>query len=222
MSLGPVPGSASTGGAHATVGGRLEHDRWKRRVRLERQLHDGAALRISALTLRLGLLRGHDAGFERSVGELQDELHAVLDELRAVANQIYPSVLDEAGLGPALRELADAAGVCASVRAGDERFGTAAEGAAYFAVADCLLAAGTDSGPVDVVVHRADGQLVLSLHGVAGCHAELVQDHARPLGGSVHVAQASAESAECSESAVSSPATVLSKGCTITVTIPCE
>src|SRR5262249_44354963 len=88
-----------------------QEDQWLRRRLLQRQLHDGAALRISALSLRLGLIqhRGLPGGHavRDCIGELQDELHTVLEELRAVATEIYPPLLDEAGLGPALREAAD-------------------------------------------------------------------------------------------------------------------
>src|SRR5690349_14531912 len=83
---------------------------WRDRRALERRLHDGAALRISALTLRLGLLRHArargDTAFDAAVEELQDELHLVLQELRDVEGRLYPPLLDEAGLGPALREAA--------------------------------------------------------------------------------------------------------------------
>lgn len=170
---------------------------WLRRMRLERKLHDGASLRISAMSLRLGLLRGQAGGdeevaFRRAVGELQDELHTVLDELRAVADSIYPPLLDQAGLGPALRELAVHAGREVSVRAPDERFGTAVEGAAYFAVADCLAAWQDGTGPVGVDVrpegrNSEDRYLVVTLTGVPACHAGVVADHAEAMGGTVDV-----------------------------------
>ena len=93
---------------------RREAAQWVRRRLLERQLHDGASLRISALALRLGLLRYQsprdEDDWQNRIAELQDELHAVLQELRAVSAQIYPPLLDQAGLGPALRELVDQSG----------------------------------------------------------------------------------------------------------------
>jgi hypothetical protein len=191
-------------------------------MRLERKLHDGASLRISAMSLRLGLLRGDEgddggASFQRAVGELQDELHTVLDELRAVADSIYPPLLDQAGLGPALRELAVHSGHQVTVQAVDERFGTAVEGAAYFAVADCLAAwldGGADGcagggagavggasavggagdgdpvrggGPVHVNVRRDDRYLVVTMTGVPSCHAVVMADHAEAMGGHVEV-----------------------------------
>jgi signal transduction histidine kinase len=180
-------------------------------MRLERKLHDGASLRISAMSLRLGLLRGEagDASFQQAVGELQDELHAVLDELRAVADDIYPPLLDQAGLGPALRELAVSSGLEVTVRAVDERFGTAVEGAAYFAVADCLAARADGTGPVEVTVRREDQYsddryLVVTLTGVPTCHADVMADHAEAMGGSVEVQNVEVHN-----------------GGTITVRIPC-
>ena len=80
-----------------------------------------------------------------AIDALQDELHAVLQELRDVAGKIYPPLLDQAGLGPALREIADRADAPVRVHAADQRFGPAAEGAAYFAVADCLDALDVDA-----------------------------------------------------------------------------
>lgn len=213
MSHGPARGGAENGtaGDLGPAGSR----QWLRRMRLERKLHDGASLRISAMSLRLGLLSGETgsdggAAFQRAIDELQDELHTVLDELRAVADHIYPPLLDQAGLGPALRELAVHAGHEVSVRAPDERFGTAVEGAAYFAVADCLAAWPDRVDPVDVDVrledrNNEDRYLVVTLKGVPACHADVMADHAEAMGGTV-------------ETAVTEGAP---GGGTITVRIPC-
>lgn len=172
------------------AGRRRERDQWLHRRFLQRQLHDGAALRISALTLHFGLLRHRSPPDEQAVqaciGELQDELHAVLEELREVTAKIYPPLLDEAGLCPALREVADQLQTPIAVVASGERFDPAAEGAAYFAVADCLASL-PGARAVEVAVRREDDDLVLSVSGVDPCHAELIADRALPLGGSVYV-----------------------------------
>ena len=111
---------------------RTEREQWWLRRSVERQLHDGAALRISALTLQLGLFRHRAAAAECDIQDyidgLQDELHAVLQELRDVAARIYPPLLDEAGLGPALREAADRIDVPVRVDAPEDRFGPGGRG----------------------------------------------------------------------------------------------
>ena len=206
MTLDPAPpvlGNGEVGGVGA-IGSADDaarvragaHRQWLRRRALERQLHDGAALRISALVLRLGLLRHTvpDAGpdFRTAVEDVQDELHLVLQELRAVAGLLYPPLLDEAGLGPALREVAARCPVPVHVDAPDERFGPAAEGAAYFALLGCLPEPGSGdgarpAGPVDIVVRRDGDALVLLVSGVDACHAGTVHDGVRLLGGTVSV-----------------------------------
>ena len=173
------------GGEH----GRRAEERWRRRRVLERRLHDGPALRLSALSLRLGMLRadapdGAEA-WRRGLDEFSDELAAALQELRDVAAAIYPPLLDEAGLGPALRELVSATGARARVDAVDARCGTAAEGAAYFAAAACLAV--DRDAEVDVRVGVEDGELVLTLVGVDPALYPAVADEAVPLGGSVEV-----------------------------------
>lgn len=169
---------------------RKHQEQWRRRRLLQRQLHDGAALRISALTLRLGLLKHRAApdghAVQDCIGELQDELHAVLEELRGVAAEIYPPLLDEAGLGPALREAAPALQAPVAVVASEERFGPAAEGAAYFAAMQCLAAQPAGAQSIKVVIRRENDTLMLSVSGIEAPHAELM-DEARPLGGTVEV-----------------------------------
>ncbi len=173
------------------VSRRREKDLWLGRRQIERQLHDGAALRISALTLRLGLLQHREppdeATAQQCIEELQDELHAVLEELRDLADLIYPPLLDEAGLGPALRAVADQHGIPVEVVATGERFGPAAEGAAYFALARCLAALPAGAGGLEVVVRGESNELVVAVSGIEACHAELIHDEAGPLGGSVEV-----------------------------------
>jgi Histidine kinase len=189
---------------------RRESDQWVRRRLLERQLHDGASLRVSALALRLGLLRYEapcdESDWRNRIDELQDELHAVLQELREVAGKIYPPLLDQAGLGPALRELADQLGAEVEITSGPERFGPVAEGAAYFAVADCLADQSQHAAAVlRVSIGRDRRDLLLTVSGAESEHVEYMLDQAHPLGGTVNLA----------------PADEPGSG-TITVRIPCE
>jgi signal transduction histidine kinase len=171
---------------------RTEREQWWLRRSLERQLHDGASLRISALTLQLGLLRHRAAKAECDLQDyidgFQDELHAVLQELRDVSAKIYPPLLDEAGLGPALREVAEGLAVPVRVDAPEDRFGPAAEGAAYFAVVGCLEAVPPGSECVDIVVRREDDALAVDVVGVEAWHGDAMLGAVRPLGGAIDVA----------------------------------
>jgi signal transduction histidine kinase len=169
-----------------------ERELWMRRRRLERQLHDGAALRISALTLQIGLFRHRmpagDAELSAVVDSMQEELHAVLEELREVAGKIYPPLLDDAGLGPALCEVAERRGIAVRVDAGADRFGPAEEGAAYYAVRGCLDALGPEAPEVDVVVRRDGDAMTVEIGGVDVCHAGPMADPVGRLGGTIDVA----------------------------------
>lgn len=171
---------------------RSERDQWLQRRRLERQLHDGAALRISALALQLGLVRHQvldgEPGVHEAIDGLQDELHAALQELRDVAGQIYPPLLDEAGLGPALGEAAERIDTAVGLDVADGRFGPAAEGAAYFAVTRCLGSLGAGAAPVRVRARRDGDVLVVGVEGVDARLAEPMFDQVLCLGGTVEVA----------------------------------
>jgi signal transduction histidine kinase len=195
MRLEPAPSDDPLLSVAPQARRRREREQWQRRRRLERQLHDGAALRASALALQLGLFQHRVPEAERelrtAIGALQDELHAVLQELRDVAAQIYPPLLDEAGLGPALRELAERRDLPVRVRDDGGRFGAAAEGAVYFALVEAL---GSDTGPLEVTVRGEDGTLVATVRGAGPAVRELLTDRARPLGGTVRTVDPAAGS----------------------------
>ena len=84
------------------------------RCRLERDLHDGAQQRLLALSYDLRLARASaeadgDPELVEVLASAAEDAHAALDELRELAQGIYPAILAEAGLGPALATLADRA-----------------------------------------------------------------------------------------------------------------
>jgi signal transduction histidine kinase len=146
---------------HRGVG---EH--WHLRRRIERQLHDGPALRISALTLQLGLLSQKlpgESNLQHDIDDLQDELHLVLQELRALSDQIYPPLLYEAGLAPSLTELANRARIPVRVDARDDRFDPAVEAVAYFVVAGLLDSFEDLSTQVEVRAERKERDLTLDI-----------------------------------------------------------
>ena len=82
------------------------------RRRLERDLHDGAQQRLLALSYDLRLARAGsdgDATLAAALDAAAGEIETTLEELRQLAHGIYPAILTEAGLGPALATLADEA-----------------------------------------------------------------------------------------------------------------
>ena len=140
------------------------------RRRLERDLHDGAQQRLLALSydLRLALTQAGIDG-DRQTGSLltkaTDQAQAALGELRELAHGIYPAILAEAGLGPAVATLADAAPLPVEILAEAEgRYPAGVETAAYLVVAEALDdAAGRGASHTTVSVVRHEGRLVVTV-----------------------------------------------------------
>jgi signal transduction histidine kinase len=80
------------------------------RVRIERDIHDGAQQRLVALAVQLQLASQLARNGTPVTPEQLDAMHVdsreALEELRALARGIYPSVLTERGLEDALRSAA--------------------------------------------------------------------------------------------------------------------
>jgi signal transduction histidine kinase len=209
--LGPVVASQVEPTPDAARLRQTAQRQWAARRDLERRLHDGAALRVSALTLRLGLLRHRhpddEQEFQAAVEELQHELHLVLQELRDIAGRLYPPLLDEAGLGPALREAVGRGTAPVRIDAPDERFGPDVEGAVYFAVLGCLPE--ESAAPVEIVVSREADDVVVLVSGVDACQ-NVVSDGVRMLGGTIAVDPTSGAAGSATIDSVA-----------ITVRIPC-
>ena len=140
------------------------------RRRLERDLHDGAQQRLLALSydLRLALTQAGIDG-DRQTGSLltkaTDQAQAALGELRELAHGIYPAILAEAGLGPAVATLADAAPLPVEILAEAEgRYPAGVETAAYLVVAEALDdAAGRGASHTTVSVVRHEERLVVTV-----------------------------------------------------------
>jgi signal transduction histidine kinase len=140
------------------------------RRRLERDLHDGAQQRLLALSYNIRLARATadshgDPATATVLARAVEETNDVITDLRELARGIYPAVLTEAGLGPALETIADVASLPIEIRRTDDRrYPAAVEAAAYFAVADAIEGAarrGADHATVSV--SRRDGRLVVTV-----------------------------------------------------------
>ncbi|MET0613891.1 MAG: histidine kinase [Thermoleophilaceae bacterium] len=167
------------------------------RRQLERDLHDGAQQRLLALSYDLRLVRAStaDDGDTELVSMLDaaaGETEAALEELRELAHGIYPAILTEAGLGPALQTLADEAPL--PVELGDlppERAAPGVERTAYVVVDEAIDdAAGRGAAWLHVRVRRDAGRFVVTIEDDgAPRSARLVHllDRVGALGGSLDV-----------------------------------
>ena len=111
--------------------------------RVERDLHDGAQMRLAALAMNLGMAREKlDGDDGATVRELIDAAHRnavdALADLRDLARGIHPPVLDS-GLASALASLAASSAIPASVTADiGTRPAPAIETIAYFCAAELI------------------------------------------------------------------------------------
>jgi signal transduction histidine kinase len=148
--------------------------------RVERDLHDGAQIRLATLAMHLGLARetlaDADAADVSRARELVDAAHRdakkALGELRDLARGIHPPVLDT-GLDNALATLAATSAVPVELACDlPERPDPAIETIAYYCAAE-LLANAAKHSHADRVTVQADGRqgtLVLQVgdDGVGG------------------------------------------------------
>ena len=136
----------------------------RERLRLERDLHDGAQNRLVAIQIKLGLARdqaGAGAVAAR-LDETIEDVEAAIDELRALGHGIYPNELRTDGLGQALRSLAAAAPVRVRVVADAVgRHAPTVEQAVFFCVREAIQNAtkhaGVDAHVTLAVKRRDDG-----------------------------------------------------------------
>jgi signal transduction histidine kinase len=122
------------------------------RQRLERDLHDGAQQRLTAIQvkLQLALEAAEGQDLAKQLESIGADAAKAVDELRALARGIYPAVLRDNGLGDALRSVAREAPIPVVVI--DEGIGRCAEpveNAIYFcaleAVQNTIKHAGADA-----------------------------------------------------------------------------
>jgi signal transduction histidine kinase len=108
--------------------------------RVERDLHDGAQVRLAAIALNLGMAqeKTRDTTVLDLLHAAQTGVAEALADLRRIARGIHPPVLD-AGLADALASLAAASPVPVTVAVDlPARPSPAIEGIAYFCVAELL------------------------------------------------------------------------------------
>jgi signal transduction histidine kinase len=139
------------------------------RRRIERDLHDSAQQRLVALRIHLSLAgEGVDRADDRAMLErLGAEVDEAIDELRTVAQGIFPPVLADGGVGPALAAVARRSAMPVHIRgAWRSRHSQAVETAVYFCCLECLQNAAKHAGPgasATIRLDESDGHVGFSV-----------------------------------------------------------
>ncbi|WP_051160483.1 sensor histidine kinase [Patulibacter americanus] len=148
--------------------------------RIERDLHDGAQVRLVALAMRLGRAEARldDAGDPVTrdlVRGAREEATAAIAELRDLARGIAPPVLADRGLAAAAEALGRRSGSPVTVSARlDDRPAPVVESAAYFVVAEALANAAkhVPGAPVSVALTTAEHRLIVEVLDEGGGGAD--------------------------------------------------
>lgn len=146
--------------------------------RIERDLHDGAQVRLAALAMTLGEVKesleqspggnGDSDRIRLLVGTAHANAKQTLTELRDLAHGIHPPVLDR-GLSPALAALAETSPVPVTVSAdAGPRPSPAIEAMAYFCAAELLA---------NVAKHSGATHAAITITGQAGTLLMTVTDN---------------------------------------------
>jgi signal transduction histidine kinase len=145
---------------------RIAASRDQERRALERDLHDGVQQQLTALVLRLALVReliDPRSPAHGRIEELEDDLQETLSALRRLAHGIYPASLGELGLIGALTAAASRSATSIAIHADAiGRFSQAIESAVYYSCLEALQNATKHGGPdarISVRLSIAGGEL---------------------------------------------------------------
>lgn len=136
------------------------------RVRIERDIHDGAQQRLVALAVQLKLASQLTRSGSPPDAELLDDLHAqareAVDGLRDLARGIYPALLAERGLREALQSGVERTGQQTTIECGPFELRPDAEAAVYFFCTEALQNVAKHAGDdvTSSVEIRRDGDLL--------------------------------------------------------------
>ena len=128
--------------------------------RIERDLHDGAQARLVALAMDLGMaqekMTSDPEGAQALITGAHSEAKKAIAELRDLSRGIYPAILTDRGLGPALSSIAarNPVEVALDVET-NGRLPAATEAAAYFVTVEALTNVAKHSGADNVRVRIA-------------------------------------------------------------------
>ena len=150
----------------------------------ERTLHDGPQQHLVALAVSVRLARtlaeSDPSGVDAVLAQLGDDVQATLEDLRGLAQHIYPPLLEDRGLSHALSSAGER--LPGDVEVGDlERLSPDIEAAVYF----CCVAALEQQG-AKVRVWQEGAVLRLAVTG-ADIDSTVFADTVAALGGTVRV-----------------------------------
>ena len=137
------------------------------RRRIERDLHDGAQQHLVAISVNLRTARDlADTEPDRAaelLGRLGEDIEAAMRQLRDLAHGIYPPLLQQRGLGDALRVASDRTPLTVSVDAGGVgRHSQDVEAAVYFCCVEAMQNVAKHVGEgtkVSIRLEQADGRI---------------------------------------------------------------
>jgi signal transduction histidine kinase len=172
------------------------------RRQIERDLHDEIQQRLVTLTLHLQALKdsvpADPPELLAQLCHVDDELRALLRDLREIARDVHPAILSEGGLGHALRALVRRSSLPVELDVGAvERLRQPVEVAAYYVVSEALANAAKHANAsvayVGLEVRNGTLRLAIGDDGVGGADpahgAGLVglTDRVEALGGTIAV-----------------------------------
>ena len=153
---------------------------------LERDLHDGAQQRLVTVGLSIRLARRRRPGEDASLAVAEEHVRAAVVDLREVAHGLFPTVLADEGLAPAIDVLSEQAPRLVAHRLPDRRFSDAVESAAYFATREVLRLSERDV-TVDAVAEDGRLRLTLAADGMRGDAITQIRDRVGAAQGTVTV-----------------------------------
>lgn len=139
------------------------------RRRIERNLHDGAQQDLVALSMKLRLAQEmaerDPLRAQAFLEELQRDTGEALQTLRDLARGIYPPVLTDKGLLPALEAHARRCPVEVTVEGASARYPADVEAAVYFCCLEAIQNAikHTEQGPIHVAIAEDAGTLTFEI-----------------------------------------------------------
>jgi signal transduction histidine kinase len=173
------------------------------RRKIERDLHDGAQQRLTAIQIKLALLRERsDAhALAPELDEIGEDANAAVEDLRSLAHGIYPPALLERGLADGVRSLAKTLPVQIEVvDRGIERCSPSIEGTVYFCLLEAVQNAMKHAGSgvrITVTLDRIDDDILFEVaddgrgfvpeDASAGIGLTSMRDRAEAVGGEIEI-----------------------------------